>query len=219
MTIAPKDRVRASRLRARDREGVKPLTEAERAWLADYDRAGPPRAPVVDVAPAAPLLPTVSTVLEPSSPVSGAASDHAAAPIPVPRSLDAPSTALVAPGSAGKCPPNCPECAKARGEVKGAFVCATTGRTVYPPVSIEAAKSIAALILGALSFASRFFRADKTSVKPLPSEIDLLAKGVREVLTRRTPGVAQVDDILAAGWGLGAYVTRAATAPSAEPSK
>ena len=236
MTTAPAaDRVRASRLRRRPE-----LTAEDRAWLDAYELAHPPRVTVRRVpAPERAHHPAASPPAAAPTPAGhpspATAHDGAPAPAPAaPPSSSAPSSAASsapeasawrtidfgAPQAAAIVPvevckiPDCPACRRAKGT--GA-VCVATGVKVWPPMSEEGAKAMAAAVLGVVAVLVRVGRrvatgADAPVVAPTAGEVAQLGRALREVTYRRASYMGASDDLFALAWALGAFSMRAARA-------
>jgi hypothetical protein len=198
------------------------LTPEERLWLdayqAHHKRGRPPQivqapAAAPDAAPAAPAdAGTFSGVAEPAAaPAAAPAAPPAADPSAGFRVIDfgAPpqsGTALVPAGSG--CPiKDCPRCK----DIRAIQTCAVTGEPVYPQMSDDGARGIAAGILGIACIVARMFG---RAVQPEKSEVEALARAVKEASYRRAGWVGGYDDLAALAFVLGAFALRAHRSPA-----
>lgn len=221
MNATPAERTKASRLRKLAKERT--LTPSEREWLDAYERT---RASVAAQRPKPPPVPDASPAPVPTGDVSSpAASASAAGPgeasaaeKPHEHVIDfgAPTdTKLATLPEAPTCAiPDCPACAKARG---GGLTCLTTGEKVYPRMSEEGAKGMAAGLLNVLALVISIGKRIATGkpapiVSPMPHEIELTGKALREAIYRRASYMGQGDDLMALAWAIGSFGMRAGAA-------
>ena len=231
MTAPAADRVRASRLRRRAE-----LSPEDRAWLDSYERdhpsvrvrrsppaperahhpaASPPAAAPYQGASLPPAAPDGAPAPAPAYPASAAAPAPAAEPTAW-RTIDfgAPQTAAaIVPVEACKIP-DCPACRAQKG---AGMTCVATGERVYPPMSEEGAKAMAAMVLGVVAVVVRVGRRIATGtespvVAPTAAEVAQMGRALREVTYRRASYMGAGDDLFALAWAVGAFSLRAARA-------
>ena len=227
------DRVRASRLRKKTAP-----TPEERAWLDAYELAHPPRVRVIRSPPASErahhpalsppaaastqadsLPPTVPDGAPAPAPAGGPAPSTVSTPPEATawRTIDfgaaqAPGTAIV-PAEACKIP-DCPACRRVKG---AAAICPSTGERVWPPMSEEGARAMAAAMLGVIAVVVRVGRRIATGVEapmvtPTATEIASMGRALRETAYRRASYMGAGDDLFALAWAVGAFGMRAARA-------
>jgi hypothetical protein len=97
------------------------------------------------------------------------------------------------------------------------MVCVATGEKVWPPMSEEGAKAMAAMVLGIVAIVVRVGRRIATGtespiVQPTAAEIASMGRALREVTYRRASYMGAGDDIFALAWAVGAFSLRAARA-------
>ncbi len=210
------ERTKASRLRARKASGEK-LSPEQREWLRSYDAAP---AAVIEEA----------TVIEETRDVSqspAAAQQASARPaswVAVERPPDArppavplgPSTKVDGAPTPAVCKiKDCPACSgRSR---PGPQKCATTGEDVYPPLSQAAAEMLAGVLFAIIGLGIKIFRGTEAVHPPTEIQRKQLARGIIEITRRRAGWIAVYDDLLVAGWALGAYTRGAMAAPKALP--
>lgn len=236
MAKPQKDRNRAFYLRKKQRSGIE-LSLDEVQWLDDYN--GSKKGRVVSTATGHASTATGHASAlgararedetgapegAPSNPPMGGAQNAAEARSRVQqgwgevRRLESPSQPAPVQGQAsattGHCDiPDCPKC-KA---VAGAMTCGVTGENVWPPMSIEAAESMAAGLLYVLAIAFRFVRRDKAYIAPTDDEKRRLAMGIREMQIRRVSWFGAVSDLTLVGGALAGYSMRAMMTPERKP--
>lgn len=200
----------------------KSVTEAAKAKLAEYEaNKKPPGRPKVD---------TTNSVTNDSGPTITANEKQVAVDFGLPQSeqpseqkpfsqppttdtTHAPSTAIA---QATSCPGG-PDCAGCKAANAGGYVCATTGRTLYPPMSEEAAKAMGVGILTALGVVFYLFRGH--FVPPNKAERDLMGKAIQTAQKTR-PWLSFLgahQDILLLGAAFGGYSLRAIMTPKPAP--
>lgn len=227
------ERNRAARIRKRRASGN--ASQSDIDWLRSYEASrGKPGRPVASPALAyAPPAPASSnTVATAPPPIAPAAQARAQAetgyvPISFDGVVSGPPVAGALTSSAGMAPPgapafagapgygvkcNIPDCPACKRQLDGA-ICQVTGKRVWPPMDIDAARKMAEGILWLVGMAIKFFRKDKFYVEPMPHEVEIFAKGIQLVQQRRASWLGAFDDIAMAFGGLAGYGTRAAKYP------
>lgn len=118
------------------------------------------------------------------------------------------STAMVIAHDTSTCPagPDCPRCRA----VKGAIVCGTTGERVWPKMTEEGARGMAAMLLGGIALIARMFG---KNIVPSEAEIIQTGKALRETIYQRAGALGAHDDFYALGFALLAFGARAYNAP------
>lgn len=209
------ERSKARRIRAKGDSA----TPEQKKWLEDYDAtvslsAPPPRAAVSEPQQEVTFDDAELDDRDERSLGAGAGplagtGDDGPEPEAMPEPMAATSAVPFDTHGPGTCPiPNCPACAKARGE-RGGQVCPATGETVYPPISDTTAAILAMLgffLIGAIV-------SMKTRVTQLPapdtSEVKDLAAVLKRVTYQHFNSLGEHDDAVALCGILGRYGARA----------
>lgn len=214
------DRNRASRYRkmAGGRHGLRAPTDAERAWLAQYEASRDPKhmtppqrhaAPYQAPPPASP--PTVEAPTSPG-PSMVPAPGPAAPRTPDPHAAPPDWTVIdfgtpEGPRQTSLCSiPDCPACRAATGPA----TCGVTGRRVWPPMSEAGAEGLARILLGLIGVVARVVRKEPVP-PPTDRDVKQVARALREVALRRASWVGAFDDLIALGAGVTMYTRRALT--------
>jgi hypothetical protein len=97
------------------------------------------------------------------------------------------------------------------------MTCVATGERVYPPMSEEGAKAMAAMVLGLVAVVVRIGRRIATGteapvIAPTAAEVAQMGRALREVTYRRASYMGAGDDLFALAWAVGAFSLRAARA-------
>lgn len=203
-------------------------TDADRAWLAEYEGADPRRRARVigqvtsEATGQAPMHeppyqpPPLAPA--PASPPPTGTAPHASDPDGW-RSIDfgaPPSDAAPGHDPGGSCTiRDCPECRKA----KGALRCGTTGGLVYEPMDMDSAEMLAGFLLAVTGLLCRAVRPDHASVQPTKEDKTRVAKGLVKVQHRRAGWIGAFDDLLLLFGGVAMYGKRALTDDGTLPKR
>lgn len=204
------ERSRAKRIRGKLRGGEK-VTPDDREFLAAYREAGSGRGRVAAPVPEIEDATILSETIDPRPALTGPPDEWVrieGGDAPADTSSETGTFDVPAAPLARTCTiVDCPACAGR--ETTGPSICGTTGKEVWPPLGLPAAKALAGLVFFMLGWLVKTAYKQPAIVEPTALERDELAKAIVEIVRRRAGWVAAIDDLLSAGWATGAFVRRA----------
>lgn len=206
MAASQAERSKAARIRKAIAGGK--ATPEQMTWIENYDaHAAPAIPPHARPAPPREVMPSAAPAVgaAPDIPEGHVLIDFGAAPQAPPT----PGTSLVLSHDTSICPagPDCPRCRA----VRGAIECATTGERVWPKMTEEGARGMAAMLLGGIAFVARLFG---KQIMPTEAEIAQTGKALRETIYQRAGALGAHDDMYALGFALLAFGARVYNAPT-----
>lgn len=205
MPASQADRSRAARARKAVMGGK--ATSEQMTWLEAYDARAAPAVP-----PHARQRPVVHSA---TLPVTNGQTDislpdgHVVIDFGAPQA--APSSMVVAHDtSTCAAGPDCPRCRA----VRGAIQCSTTGERVWPKMTVDGARGMAAMILGGICLVARMVFGK--NVTPSQEEIAKMGDALRETIYQRAGALGAHDDMYALGFCLLSFGARVYNAPRIE---
>lgn len=209
MAASQAERSKAARIRKAILDGK--ATPEQIAWIESYDAHTAPAVP--PHARPAPRREVVSEPVRPAPPVTNGQAPAADVPEGhVVIDFGAPQPAaqsIVLAHDTSACPagPDCPRCRA----VKGAIMCATTNERVWPKMTVDGAKGMAASILGFVCLVARMFG---KQITPTEQEITQLGMALRETIYQRAGALGANDDMYALAFAALSFGARLYNAPT-----